>query len=348
MRRTGLTVAVLVVAVGLVGCTSPETRREESLNAADVAAVQGDLERAVEILRLVQGYDPRDPVVTTLLGQTYEKLGRFNRALRLIEDFPAEVDKPSWINLRARLLFSCGRYQEGARVASALEQRADVEAATVEVLSDIVVERRLGPEDIGSLPEAWLSSLVERLLSEGSPITALAWMEQLPQGEAANEELLDAFMEHAMASNDPAFVRRVWTLLEPENTDKETLVHRRLLSLKGKNAAVARLDARFLARFPDHPERGGILVAEAHRRLARGESDEALRLVGEALSLDGSDVPALVLKGLVLQWSGRTEEAEIALRTVLAFDPGNQRAREALRTMEKKPEAVIMRIEPLP
>ena len=84
-------------------------------------------------------------------------------------------------------------------------------------------------------------------------------------------------------------------------------------------------------------------------RGARGDN-EALRLLDEALSIDGSDVSALVLKGMALQWSGRPGDAEIVLRAALAFDSGNRMAREALELMQEEPEpgTVIMRIETLP
>ncbi|MGB6851984.1 MAG: tetratricopeptide repeat protein [Thermoanaerobaculia bacterium] len=345
MTRRNFTILLLVAAIGIAGCASPEARRQESLGAADAAVARGDLERAVEILRLARAYDPRDRLIATRLGQLHEDLGNVDQALRLVETFPDEVQEVQWLNLRARLLFRCGRYKEAARIAGVLEQMAVIEARTIETLSDIVVVRKLIPSRIGTLSDAWAFMLVERLLDRGDPVTALFWMEQLSGDDPAIDRFLQSFMEHALESDDLGFVRRIDRLIGPADSAMETLVHRRSLVLTGKKAEVARLDARFLVRYPDHPQRGEILVAEARRRLSRGEAEEALRLVGAALYLDGSDIPALILRGLALEWSGRTEEAEMAFRTALALDPNNRMAREALRSTLEEPGALIMRIE---
>lgn len=346
MSTRSLLALQLVTAIVMAGCTSPETRRQESLRAADAAAARGDLERAEEVLRRARAYDPRDALIATRLGQVQETQGRYDRALGLLERFPDEVEHSDWLNLRARLLLRCRRTQEAARIASVLEQGDLLEEATVKTFADIVVKRRLTPATVGSLPVSWLFMLVETLLEEGDPVTALAWME-LSGEDLAPAGVIEAFMEHAVASDSREFVQRVDRLISPADSAMETLVHRRALELSGKEAEVTRVDSRFLARYPDHPRRGEILVAEARRHLYRGEAEEALRLVDEALALDGSDVWALVLRGLALEWSGRTKEAERAFRTALAVDPSNRMARESLRSMRQEPGAVVMRIESL-
>ncbi len=346
MTRKGLAIWLLL-AVGVSGCISPEARRQRSLTAAEEAAANGDLGRAVEVLRLALDYDPRDPVVATRLALVYEELGDFNRARRVVEKFAGRVEEPSWLNLRARSLFRYGRYQEAVRISVALERAAEVEADTVRTISDIVVERKMKPESTGDLPAVWIPGIVDRLLGGYDPVTALFWLEQIPAEDPARERLLGPFLEHAVESHDSEVVNRVWSLVEPAETAEEILVERRLLVLEGRRSDVAQLDTRFLSDYSDHPRRGEILVAESRRRLAQGDAEGALRQVDEALTLDGCDVPALVLKGLVLQWTGRTEEAEIALRTALAFDPNNQMARQALQTKHEELGAVIMRLESL-
>lgn len=229
----------------------------------------------------------------------------------------------------------------------ALEQAALLEHQTFHTFSEVVVERGLTPKRTGPLPDPWHLTLVEGLLRTSNPATALLWMEQVSDVGSTPDEVLGAFMECAVASDSLDFVRRVDRLIAPAESAMEALVHRRALVLAGKETAVAGWDSQFLARFPDHPGRGEILVAEARRNLARGKAEEAMRFADEALSLDWSDGVALVLRGLALEWSGQTEEAEKAYRAALAVDPDNRMARESLRSMQEEPGAVVMRIESL-
>lgn len=348
MRWRGARIlSVLVVAILASGCYSAEERRRESLEGAAAAAFRGDLDRAEQILRKARGFDPRDALVTMRLGLLLEERGSFGRALRLLEGFADEVESREWLNLRARLLLRCGRDQEAARIAMALEQAALLEHQTFHTFSEVVVERGLTPKRTGPLPDPWHLTLVEGLLRTSNPATALLWMEQVSDVGSTPDEVLGAFMECAVASDSLDFVRRVDRLIAPAESAMEALVHRRALVLAGKETAVAGWDSQFLARFPDHPGRGEILVAEARRNLARGKAEEAMRFADEALSLDWSDGVALVLRGLALEWSGQTEEAEKAYRAALAVDPDNRMARESLRSMQEEPGAVVMRIESL-
>ena len=330
MTRSGFAI-LLLLAIGVSGCISPEARRQRSLSAAEEAAVNGDLGRAVEVLQLALDYDPRDLVVATELARIYEEMGDVNRARRVVEKFPGKVEEPSWLNLRARALFRYGRYQEAVRISAALEQAAELESETVRTLSDMVVERKMKPEGTGDLPRAWIPALVHRLLDEHDPVTALSLDGADPRGGSGQAEASRTLFG---ARRAVARFRGGAASLAARGAGRH---RRREYWSRGVcwcwqegGRRSHELDTRFLADYSDHPKRAEILVAESRRRLARGDAEGALRLVDEALTLDGCDVQALVLKGLVLQWSGRTEEAEMALRAALAFDPNNQMARQAL------------------
>lgn len=340
-------IVTVLTAIGTSACTSPQSRRQESLRRAQEAVASGDLARAAEVLSSAHGFDPRDQLIVVRLAELYEESHAYTQALRLVERFPEKVQQPRWLNLRARLLLHCGRAREGGRLSMSLAKRGEAEEETFQALSDLVVQHRMGPGRVGDLTGPWARRLAERLVDAGETDVALAWLEHSPAVSDLEEDLLlQELFELALASDDLALVRRIDSLVADADSPLALLVHRRRLVLSGKKAAVARLDQRFLGRFPDDPRRGDILESEARRHLARGDLKQALSQADQALALDGSRVDALIVRALALEWSGQIEEGRSALRTALALEPDNRVAREALRATHG-PEPVIMRIEAL-
>ncbi len=345
MGRGMLLILVLFASIGIGACTSPGIRREESLRRAEEAAGRGDLDRAAEILRAAQGFDPRDQQIVARLAQVYEEDREYWQALRLVDGFPEEVQEPHWLNLRARLLLRCGRIREGVRLSTSLAQKGKAEEETFQAFSDIVVQHRLGPEPMDDLPVSWIRGLGERLANAGGAGAALSWLERLsPTTDLEEDGLVQRLVDLALESDDRSLVQRVDNLVSNADSPLGLLIHRHALVLAGKKTEVARLDARFLASFPDDPRGGEILESEGRRHLARGAFEQALSHADRALALDGSRVEALILRGLALEWSGKIEEGRAALRTALALEPDNRVAREALRST-RSPETLIMRFE---
>jgi tetratricopeptide (TPR) repeat protein len=342
-----LLVPAVLAIVGSSGCTSPQSRREESLRRAQEAAANGDLDRAAETLGTAHGFDPRDRLIVFHLARIYEETRAYRQASRLVESFPEEVVEPRWLNLRARLLLRCGRVQEGVRLATSLARKDEAEEETFQTLSDIVVQRKMCPEQMGDVTGSWVRRLAERLVDAGEPGLALSWIEHLPAVIDLQEDvLLQGLCELAIVSDDKSLVRRIDSLVADADSPLALLVHRRRLLLAGRKAEISRLDQRFLERFPDDPRRGDILESEARRHLARGDLKQASSVADQALALDGSRVGALIVRGLALEWSGQIEEGRTALRTALALEPDNRVAREALRAT-RGAEPLIMRIEAL-
>lgn len=334
----GLTIAIL-------GCPSPVERRQESFTAAEVAAASGNLQRAEQILRRAHGFDPRDPETALRLAALQELRGRYRPALELLESFSEDVTGADWLNLRARLLLHCARDTDAARLATALAERDALEARTTHTFLAVVVERALTPEAVGRVPTSWSLPLVEKLLEQGDPATALAWMELVSPREPGARAALASLMEHAVDSSDRDFVHRVDKLAGPPESALAILLRRKSLLLAGRSGEIAQLDSRFLVRYPNHPRRHAVVEAEARRHLARGNAEAALRLADDALSLDADDADALVLRGLALELAGREKEAQSAYRNALAVDPDNRLARESLRATEEGPGTLVMRIE---
>lgn len=347
VTRKRLLILAVLACMGASACASPKSRREESLRRAEEAAVNGDLDRAAEILRTALGFDPRDRLVVARLARVYEERRAYGQALRLIEGYPDEVHERRWVNLRARLLLRCGRIAEGGRLSAALARQGEAEEETFETLSEIVLRQGLGPERTGDLPGSWMRRLSGRLIDAGEAGAAVLWLEQLPPVADLGADLLaQRLAAVALDSDDRSLVRRIHSLVAHADAPLALLVHRRELVLSGNEPEVARFDERFLRSFPNDPWRGDILESEGRRHLARGNLEEALSLADQALALDGSRIGALIVRGLALEWSGRIEEGRAALRVALALEPDNRVAREALRSTQG-PESLIMRIEAL-
>jgi len=346
--RWVLLLLALSSALVVAACASPDSRRAESLRRTEEAAANGDFDRAEEILRSAHGFDPRDQLIVARLARVYEESGAYQQALRLVEGFPEESYEPRWVNLRARLLMRCGRVREGGRLATSLARIGEAEEATFQTLSDVVVQRKAGPENVDGLPDSWVRRLAKRLLEGDEAAAALSWLERLPSAPDLEEDVLvRELAARALESEDRGFVSRIDSLVAEARSPLAGLVRRRRLVLEGRKADVARLDRQFLASFPDDPRRGEILESEGRRHLARGDLEGALKFADQALALDGSLVGALILRGLALEWSGRSEEGRAALRTALALEPDNRVAREALRPNQETQGTLLMRIEPL-
>ncbi len=345
MTRAQVLALAALALVGASACATPGSRRQASLERAREAAAAGDLERAAEILRAALAFDPRDRQIAARLAGVYEDGRAYARALRLLESFPDDVGEPSWRDRRARLLLRCGRIGEGGRLATSLARRSEASVETLRALADVVVRRRLAPREAGDPAEAWSRELAEELLAAGDAGTAVAWLERLPRVREPEEDaLFRALFELALAADDSGLVRRIEDLAPDAAGPLALLVRRRRLVLERRTAELARLDRRFLADFPDDPRRGDVLEAEARRHLARGELARAAGLADRALEVDAGRAGALVVRGLALEWSGRVDEGRAALRTVLALEPDNREAREALRATHGG-DPLILRIE---
>lgn len=193
----------------------------------------------------------------------------------------------------------------------------------------------------------WLNLRARLLLRCGRVAEGGRLARSLERRGLADEETLGALgevLELARTSDNRSFVRKVDDLSTGAGSPPALLVRRRRLELEGRTAEVARLDRGFLARFPDDPRRGVVLAAQARRELVRGELARAVALADEALALDGERAGVLVLRGLALEWSGRSQEGRAALRLALALEPDNREAREALRATDEG-KALLLRVE---
>lgn len=81
------------------------------------------------------------------------------------------------------------------------------------------------------------------------------------------------------------------------------------------------------------PERSEGFTLKALYQRKQGDLAGALSSLDQAVQLSGDEIDPLMLKGLVLKDLGRTSEARSTFTQVLAKDPGNETAQEAIQNL---------------
>ena len=75
-------------------------------------------------------------------------------------------------------------------------------------------------------------------------------------------------------------------------------------------------------------------VADARQLATSGHRSKAIRILEQHLAARPDDLDARTLLGIVLSWDGQYDRARTELRRVLARDPNNVDAQQALRRID--------------
>ena len=338
MSRWG---AWILTAVFCFACVSPEERQQRSLAAVEEALRVGQMDRAASLLESSLSFDPRDVDARRRLAALELERNRPGQAHRVLSGLPGDVESDDeYRRLEAEVLVAIRDWHRALPLISALDRQGAVDEELVdEMLTGV---GRWNPEV--DLPQRWLGRLFEIQVEDRSLINALATAKRL-EGPARSRAL-DLWYREAVDCTCVLELDLPELEAEPITPWKLLVRHRRLLA-RGAGGKAAEVERRFLARFPEHPERFRFLLSRARRQNRLGNHEEGLAVALEAASLEPERVGPQVERGLALAALGRRDEALLAFELALAIDPSHrvaQRFFDRLVGTESK-QPVTLRIE---
>ncbi|HSM35302.1 MAG TPA: tetratricopeptide repeat protein [Longimicrobiales bacterium] len=289
--------------------TDPLTAARRALERADLHAAHAAARRAAEA-------GAARSQVLLIRAEAFLRQGFAGEALERFEAVLSEESEDALdAAVRAEAELGCSRaLLELGRTREALSTAAALAGAT----GDARALRAQGRALAADQRPAEAAEVLERALEvaeEGRAAIALdAGQACLASGRGAEAERLF----------------RVALSLEPDSPAGLTGLGRALASLGHDDAAGDALSAALVA-LPTYAD-AALSLAALRRR--GGDPDAAVATLAEFLLADPYHFGALQRLGEYLAHDGRAEDAAVAFRRILAFDPGDDRARDALRSLE--------------
>ncbi len=333
--RQWATVTILVVVV--CGCPSPASRRRAALARVDLVLATGDLDRAESELREYLRFAPRDVAARTRLAALLESRGRASEALGELESLPDSVALDlAARQLLGRLLLARGDLLRCAPVLVGLEFDLALDDELRQRLLTAAATSSCPATVARLVPANWQRQLVRRCLASDHFEQAIVCLGMLPVDDPQRPELIDEVVSTALERDELALLRQHGELLDPADSPAKLVARHRLLLVNARWAEAAAVEQLFLERYPDRPERCGILLSMARRLVRSGRSEEGLEVANEALLLNPMLVDAMSEKGRALVALGREDEAKRVYETILELRPNDPVARRILEPPENE------------
>jgi Flp pilus assembly protein TadD len=307
---------------------------------------RGDLENALLCFQKAEALKPETVDAQYYMGIVYERFTQNEDALKHYQK-AGELDpsNPQYAVAAAEMMIDLGRVDDAETFLGKQQPTFEHNAGVRQTLGHIALLK-------GDLPRAVKLFNEAHLLAPDDAVV----LEDLIHAQIATGQFGDAqYNIESLLKTDASKDRRDLKQLQARcllNLDKPVEARELLVQLTGdsqgqkdvdswielgnvsfvlKDQARLRLSAqRVLALAPARAE-GFTLKALWQRR--QGDLVGALDNLNKAVERRGTDTDPLMLRGLVLQELGRTEEARQSYAAVVAQDPANETAKAALTTI---------------
>jgi len=286
-------------------------------------------------------------------GVVLERLSKYEEAL---ESFRAAMDSDE-TNIQypmaaAEMLVELGRLDDAKNLLNAKMQRFEHNPGIRQALGHIAMMEGNAARAVGLFEEACLlgpgdftlrEDLVRAQLADGryaEAETSLAWL--LTEPEYADRDDLQRLHAKLLIKSDRPVEAR--ELLMRLTSDKRYSGDVELWIDLGDVAALLK-DAHGLRAAGQRvkalaPDRADGYIFTAMYRRSRGELEQAVQTLAQAVERAPDDARAPMLRGLILTQMGRRAEAERAFALAVQRDPENEQARRLLAAAQRRGSAV--------
>ncbi len=317
-RRVWLILSVMIVAGVVLVATWPRSNGPEShyqrgraaLIAGDHAGVQRESERLV----LTAGYQPHGWL---LRGLMLARVGKLDAALAYLKKATEHEALAVEANtVAARCLYQMGRYLDAIDAASLALQRDPACLDARRWLAAAYYDLGLNPHAVSEL---------ERISAEAPD-------------DPRPDRLLGLIAKDGEHYGRAINYYRESLRRDPDQAEAQTI----RIELAESQIKQGQFDDA-LATLKDCERSAAVGTLEAECRTSLGQFDAAQELLREAMKLDAQYVPARLAQGKLLLDRGETDEAAKVLTEAVQMEPLNSHAHfqlsQALRRMNKLEQA---------
>jgi tetratricopeptide (TPR) repeat protein len=327
-------ILLILTLVGLAGCSNPEEKRTQQIEAALELSKSGSHEEAIQMLEALALNYPNDPEILELMGRIYAQEGDHTMAAFFLEQ--AHVQKPEDVEL----LYETYQAVQAAGQPSGkiLEKLADLSTETMTKALWVEIGRhRAENNQIEAALEAYLKG-VDPDKETPSPETA-ATIGQLFV-KLGNYPQASSWLEIAADNDDPSALTALFGLLQIQLSQK---------NWSDAEATIARLNKQFpgaveasqwkqasdeIKRWRTaQQEMKAKLAAEEARKQAAEKAEQEATEIAQSASAESENAQSSDLE------AGEGGKSQVVADLEAAEAMANQPAQEALTTGEATGES---------
>lgn len=333
---------------------NPEVTKSHVLRGR-ILLEQGKLEAAREALTKAESLEPTNVEAQYFLGIVCERTSRFDEALqRYTKAGELDPANPQYVVAAAEMLIQLKRYDEASQLLESKQSQFSYNAAIRQTQGQLLMLRRdfsgaavafndallLAPDDQRIMEDLLQAQLLGRDFAQAE-FTVMRLM-QIPAN--ADRKDLEVVKARCMIGlNRPVEARSMLLALtsSPEFASDPSIWIDLGLVAGELNDRINLRNAgqRVMAMAGDRPE--GYMFRAQFLRLDK-RPQEALAFAEQAVARAGSDGSPLAVKSQILRDLGRQADAQQALASALAMDPGNRLVQNLSRGQTPNQPATIV------
>jgi tetratricopeptide (TPR) repeat protein len=231
---------------------------------------------------------------------------------------------------KSKALESALKYLNQGKAAQAIAEYQQIlrhdskDQATLMTVGDLFARQ-------GDMTQAieYFERLAQVYLSDGFNSKAIAIYKKIaklaPAELAPLERLADLYVQQGVLSEArPLFLQIAEAHLKANQSQRAVEILHRLLEIEPENPRVQMRLAELYNVMGQKKESAQTYLAYAEKVFARGEAEEALKLIERALSVDSGNPAALLLKGKFLVAANKNDQALAVLESHPEADAGGE------------------------
>ncbi|MEM1211494.1 MAG: tetratricopeptide repeat protein [Planctomycetota bacterium] len=310
-----------------------------------IALERGQLERAMKLFTVSIQFDEENADPHHFQGVIYQRWQRYDEAFEAYgKAYTLERDNPSHLLAMAGVLVPLNRTQDGIAILEEQRTYFDQSASLRASLGHLYRLQGQHRQAVRAFEEAVTLQPENAKLREELALSQAAAGEH---GEAAanlrivleDPDARDRLDLHRLLAQSQiadgqinAARQTLINLTRQYAAEADDWVNLAKLAWREKDHSATLFAAHNVTQLaPDRPE-GYLLAGMVWQH--RGNDANALRMFDRAAELDTNDATPLVLRGVVLQRSGKPEAAALAYREALERQPADSRAQRLLASVE--------------